>query len=179
MTIIDPSPIANQITTTFINGGIKISAICTQLTLGMMLKILKSGTEQIKQIPAIPFNPEHGQQTVKYLQRSNNGDLHSQLCDRTLLRDLKKDFKTRGIDFAVEKGKDGKIYVHFKGNDVDSVKQGLTQAQARLEKRINRKEKLSDLKATIKNRVQEKYANKPNKSLTQTSPKQAPKIGKI
>ncbi|XCB29577.1 hypothetical protein RQN30_10295 [Arcanobacterium hippocoleae] len=105
MTTIDPSPIVNQIVTTVMNSGIKISATCGQLTLGMMLKILKSGLEQVKKIPAVPFNPEHGQQTVKYLQRSNNGDLHSQPCDKTLLRDLKKISKPAGSISQLKKAK--------------------------------------------------------------------------
>lgn len=166
MSILDPTEIVNTITTVISKNSIQISASATKLTLGMMLKIFSTGVEQLKKIPAVPGNPTHGQKSIKRLQHENNGDLHNQVVEKKLLKDLKHDFRARGIDFAIEKGKDGQTYLHFKGGDVDSIKHGFLQAKARLEKRINRKETRQDIKTALENRVAEKIRKQKEKTRT-------------
>lgn len=170
MTILDAQPIATTLATTLTNTGIKISAVAGKLTLDILTKIVKESLEQVKKIPAVPLNPEHGQQTIKYLQYASKGDLHNQTVDKSLLKDLRHDFQKRGLDFAIEKGKDGQTYIHFKGADIDAVKHGLTQAQQRLENRLARKETRQDVKQALQNKVKEKLANHTVKtpSITQT-----------
>lgn len=71
-----------------------------------------------------------GEMTIRRLQHKASGDLHQQDIDPEILKSLRKDLKSRGVDFAIEKGRDGQTYVHFSGRDVDTIDHAIKQVAA-------------------------------------------------
>lgn len=102
----------------------KITADEIKKALEKLIAELEKGMTQAK-TPGIskdPKTPElkHGKQTLKQLQKHNDGLSTMELKDpnlRQLYRAMKKD----GIDFAPVKDGKGKYTLFFKGKDADSM----------------------------------------------------------
>ena len=102
---------------------------------------LIAGLEQRKNAPAITKpdkKPElkHGKQTLKDLQKHNEGLSTIELKDPNL-RELYKSMKKDGVDFAPVKDGKGQYTLFFKAKDADTLTHALknyTQKMVKLDK---------------------------------------------
>lgn len=167
--------------------GVKISAKVgknfSQASLRILLATVLAALKEIPVVKNIAQGAKqslaHGKMSVKNLQQQAGGDLHPIAVSPEMIKNLQRDLKRRGIDFAVETGADKQTYVHFKGSDADTIQHAISQAKATLEK--NREEKQTpeapenkekpenkktppqerkDLSTKIKERTEEKKKNR-------------------
>ncbi|QRV02061.1 PcfB family protein [Arcanobacterium phocisimile] len=139
------------------------------LTKGTLLASVKSAQLAVKGVKA--GTHKIGDGSTKFKALVNKGDLHPIEVSSELVKDFKKDLKKRGVDFAVEKGADGKTYIHFIGKDADTIKHALSQARTRLEGSIEqtkRPQTRSDLANHIQAKAQEKKLTPPTAIPKQT-----------
>lgn len=139
MTLINLEQVAETVVTTAARNGVRIVAKVPKLTTSVLMDIFETGIRTLKNLPHLPGSPDHGKMSVKALQTKAGGDIHAQEIDPTLIKEVQKDLKKRGIDFAIEHGHDGHTYVQFKGVDTDSLSHALKQAQAKLAKTTREK----------------------------------------
>lgn len=141
------------------------------------LTTLKGGlhaTEKaLAKVPGLPGAPEHGKMSVKQLQHKSQDGLRAVQLSAELVKNITHDLKKRGVDFAVEKAKDGNTYVHIKAKDVDTMQHAISQVNAKLAKPKTREE----LKEKIQAKTQEKKAAKQKApKQTETRTPKAPKM---
>lgn len=68
---------------------------------------------------------KYGRQTIKELNRQGR-ELNSVETDSQKMREVKKELKAYGVDFAVEKDRtNDKMYIWFKGQDVERIQKAL------------------------------------------------------
>ncbi|WP_139738724.1 PcfB family protein [Actinomyces wuliandei] len=111
-------------------GAVSVSGSVTRLTSGALAQMMQLTSAGMSQ--ARTHALETGQMSVKRLQRTSGGNLRAQEISPALLRSVKADLRRRGVSFAVEKGADGRSYVHFNGRDTDTIRHAMTQVGARL-----------------------------------------------
>lgn len=133
MSVLGGEQFAQQITIALTQAGIKVSGALWNGTARSTSAVLKAIGRALKKVPGIHTEPQ-GKMSLKKLQRTSGGDLHAQEISPELVRRLKRDLTRRGLDFSMEKGKDGHTYFHFKGADVDTVRHAIAQVAAAIDR---------------------------------------------
>lgn len=141
MTIINIEQLAETIVTSASRGVVRVSAKVSSLGLRGLSQVMKISAQEVKKLPHVPGSPDHGKMTIKALQKKTGGDLHAQQLDQSLIKDIQKDLKKRGVDFAIERGHDGHTYIHFSGSDTDAMSHAIDQVRTKIDKNIEAKRK--------------------------------------
>ena len=135
MSMLSGEQLSQQIVITSTQVGINVTARLASGTLTGLkgtLRVIRAGLKHVK------GKGQHGQMRLRNLQRAAGGDLHQQTVTDRLLSTLTRDLKKRGVDFSLEKGRDGVHFVHFKGADADTMRHAILQAEKRLNRHIAR-----------------------------------------
>lgn len=154
MSILASEQLSEQIIIASARAAVTVTASLTHLTRESLTSVLKASQAAFKRLPS-SFHLTEGKMSLKRLQKTSGGDLHTQEVSDELKRTLQRDLKKRGVDFSVEKGRDGKTYVHFKGADIDTLNHAFTQAQARLDSYLapGKPQTRADLKALLEKKT--------------------------
>ncbi len=111
--------------------GVKVTVTAIDLSREGLRGTIKTLGRGLSKLPGTPGGQRRGKMPIKHLQRLSRGDLHQQEVATEYVKQIQRDLKARGVDFAVEHAPDGKTYLHFKGADVDTISHALTQVAAR------------------------------------------------
>ncbi|MFY9263340.1 MAG: DUF3801 domain-containing protein [Arcanobacterium sp.] len=112
-----------------------------QVTARLTAKLTNAALRQIGEAVARLSNRHSSGETssemsLPELHQSNRGDIHPLEIPDSMVDEVRADFNERGVAFAIEQGQDGATYVHFKGADADSVRHGIDQVAAKLDKTL-------------------------------------------
>ena len=135
MSMLSGEQLSQQIVITSAQVGINVTARLASGTLAGLkdtLRVIRAGLKHVKD------KGQHGQMRLRNLQRAAGGDLHQQAVTNRLVATLTRDLKKRGVDFSLEKGRDGVHFIHFKGADADTMRHAVLQAEKRLNRHIAR-----------------------------------------
>ncbi|MDK8283701.1 MULTISPECIES: PcfB family protein [Actinotignum] len=131
MSIMGGEQIANTVTATLLQAGLKITGYFLTGSLQAVRLTAQGGLKHIAKLKGVaPSQREHGRMTIKTLQRKG-GDLHSAEITPENLAALKKYLRRAGVDFALERAGEG-YFVHFQGSDVALMQHALARIEADL-----------------------------------------------
>ena len=131
MSIIGGEQIANTVTATLLQAGLKITGYFLTGSLQAVRLTAQGGLKHLAKLKGVaPSQREHGRMTIKSLQRKG-GDLHSAEITPENLAALKKYLRRAGVDFALERAGEG-YFVHFQGSDVALMQHALARIEADL-----------------------------------------------
>ncbi|MGJ9501835.1 PcfB family protein [Actinotignum sp. GS-2025b] len=131
MSIMGGEQIANTVTATLLQAGLKITGYFLTGSLQAVRLTAQGGLKQLAKLKGVaPSQREHGRMTIKSLQRKG-GDLHSAEITPENLAALKKYLRRAGVDFALERAGEG-FFVHFQGSDVALMQHALARIEADL-----------------------------------------------
>ncbi len=165
-----------QKTVAFVVNGGKVTARTLYKMLKYLIEHMKKNEKEIGNALKKVKNPpiQHGKQSIKSLNRQNQGLTNIEITDKNI-KCFEKYAKKYGVDFALKKDKTAnppKYVVFFKAKDTESLTSAFQDFTKSVEKKMAKpsvRENLRDLKLQMKKQiVAHELAKTLNKDLSKT-----------
>ncbi|VEG28515.1 DUF3801 domain-containing protein [Actinomyces howellii] len=116
--------------------AVKVVSKVVDVTARSLYNITRMAGHGLSQAVSRQLNT--GSMSLSRLRRNVGPDLKSVAISPQMARSLRADLRRRGVSFSIEKGADGHSYVHFSGKDINTVRHGLAQVQARISREMKK-----------------------------------------